>query len=123
MVSVFVKQKTVEGKGGASHDRCAQSAINNYWWCNKPTTNKTMNPLKTLRPAAYALLGMLGLMHSASAQLLSDSNPLSDSAVKELGATQNQANLVVAFAKGADNFYSNLPSSFWETAQLDKGLM
>jgi uncharacterized protein with beta-barrel porin domain len=85
------------------------------------TKTKNMNLIKTLRPAAYLLLGMLGLTLSASAQLLSDSNPPSDSAsaIKELGATQNQANLVVAFAKGVDNFYSNLPSSFWESAQFD----
>jgi len=78
-----------------------------------------MNLLKTLRPAAYVLLGFLGLTLSSSAQLLSDSNPLSEADLKELGATQNQANLAIAIGKGGENFYSSLPSSFWETAQFD----
>jgi outer membrane autotransporter protein len=78
-----------------------------------------MNLLKTLRPAAYALLGMIGLTLSAQAQLLSDSNPISETTAKELGATQNQANLAVALGKGGENFYSSLPNTFWETAQFD----
>ena len=78
-----------------------------------------MNLLKSLRPAAYALLGMIGLTLSAQAQLLSDSNPLSETTAKELGATQNQANLAVAIGKGGENFYSSLPNTFWETAQFD----
>lgn len=76
-----------------------------------------MNLLKTLRPAAYALLGMFGLTLSASAQ--SDSNPVSANDLKPLGFTQNQANLGAAFLNGADNYVNNLPASFWNTAEFD----
>lgn len=57
-----------------------------------------MKLLKTLRSAAYALLVMLGLALSATAQFI-DSNSISyttiDSA-KELGITQNQFNFISA---------------------------
>lgn len=57
-----------------------------------------MNLLKTLRPAAYSLLGMIGLTLPASAQ--SQGNPVSANDLKPLGLTQNQANLGAAFVNG-----------------------
>ncbi|MEY2905635.1 MAG: hypothetical protein RLZZ408_106 [Verrucomicrobiota bacterium] len=64
-----------------------------------------MNLLKTLRPAAYALLGMIGLTLSASAQSVNGLVP----ALQESGTTvqfsQNQKNLDQALWRGA---YYNL---------------
>lgn len=59
-----------------------------------------MNLLKTLRPAAYALLGMLGMTLSASAQ----TGQIQDYFIPEgaTGFTQNQKNLDVALTKGLE---------------------
>ncbi|MEI6081617.1 MAG: autotransporter outer membrane beta-barrel domain-containing protein [Verrucomicrobiota bacterium] len=78
-----------------------------------------MNLLKTLRHAAYVLLGMLGLMLSASAQDYTRQNAIDDAtqfATEQATAgklTQNQSNLWIALAKGYvgwayDNFSDNL---------------
>ena len=68
-----------------------------------------MNLLKTLRPAAYALLGMIGLTLSAQAQF--DSNPVSADEYKSLGFSQNQANLLVALGKAEEQFWNNLTAA------------
>jgi outer membrane autotransporter protein len=78
-----------------------------------------MNLLKTLRQAAYVLLGMLGLMLSASAQDYTRQNAIDDAtqfATEQAAAgklTQNQSNLWIALSKGSagwayDNFSDNL---------------
>ncbi len=78
-----------------------------------------MNLLKTLRQAAYVLLGMLGLMLSASAQDYTRQNAIDDAtqfATEQAAAgklTQNQSNLWIALFKGSagwayDNFSDNL---------------
>ena len=51
-----------------------------------------MNLLKTLRPAAYALLGMIGMTLPASAQFIDTST------AQSLGVTQNQINLATALS-------------------------
>lgn len=76
-----------------------------------------MNLLKTLRPAVYALLGMIGLTLSASAQDYTRQNAIDDAAqyASEQAAagklTQNQSNLWIALLKGtagpAYDIYSN----------------
>jgi uncharacterized protein with beta-barrel porin domain len=58
-----------------------------------------MNLLKTLRPAACALLGMASLAVSIQAQYI---NPSELSYYQEQGYTQNQINLGVALFKGID---------------------
>jgi uncharacterized protein with beta-barrel porin domain len=81
-----------------------------------------MNLLKTLRPAAYALLGMLGLTLSASAEYPFDSkNEYIQYVAGEIsteqgayGLTQNQKNLNLALFKGIaatdwdNNFFEGL---------------
>lgn len=73
-----------------------------------------MKHLNKLRPAAYAMLGMIGLTLTVSAQDIVTSSDL-----KPLGFTQNQANLGAAFLNGVDNYVNSLPASFWNTAQFD----
>ncbi|MCX8492717.1 MAG: autotransporter outer membrane beta-barrel domain-containing protein [Chthoniobacterales bacterium] len=69
-----------------------------------------MNLLKTLRPTAYALLGMISLTLSASAQDYTIQNAIEDAnaTATQYGATQNQKNLFVALAKVDFLFFQNL---------------
>ena len=64
-----------------------------------------MNLLKTLRPAAYALLGMIGIVCNIRAQYI---NPNEVSYYREQGYTQNQINLGSALFKGIDAGFSQI---------------
>ncbi|MFZ0435368.1 MAG: hypothetical protein WAL87_05285, partial [Chthoniobacterales bacterium] len=91
-----------------------------------------MKLLKTLRPAAYTLLGMIGLTLSAQAQDYTRQNAIDDAAqyASEQAAagklTQNQSNLWIALAKGSagwayDNLWNNPNLQFDNNGNLLNG--
>lgn len=98
MLWVFFEKKQLTTRGYFLIRGGLNQQLTTAGSATKTNQSNTMKLLKTLRSAAYALLVMLGLALSATAQFI-DSNSISYTTIgsaKELGITQNQFNFISA---------------------------